>query len=107
MKKSYINDIIVWDASLVSDILKYSSKIYNPQSLTIKTTIDLVEKLTPFLNYIFSTLEKFKNEDEDYHQACCFAISASVYFTRGDDCYDNPSNWCTKHVVLFYAFFWN
>ena len=92
----------------MSDICKYSSKIYNPQSLNIKTTFDLVEKLTPLLNYMFSTLEKFKNENEDYHPECCFIISASVHFTCGDGCcdyHDYHDDWFTKHVVLFFALF--
>ena len=35
MEKSYINDYLDWDASLVCDRFKYSSKIHNPQSLNI------------------------------------------------------------------------
>ena len=70
------------------DKFKYSSKIHNPQSLNIKNTLDLIEKLTPLLNYIFSKIENFIKEDEEYHPSCYFAITASVKFTRGDICYD-------------------
>ena len=44
----------------------YDSLIYNPLSLHIINTFDLVEILTPLFYYIMSALEKFKNEDENY-----------------------------------------
>ena len=47
------------------------------------------------LNYIISTLEKFKNEDEDYHPECCFGTSTSLYFDYG---------WNKKEIVLFNSF---
>ena len=87
------------------DDFKYSSKIHKPQSLNIKNTFDLIEKLTPLLNYIFSNIERFIKEDEEYQPDCYFSITASVEFTHGDICYDTNDYWFTKSVVLFYIFY--
>ena len=57
------------------------------------------------LNYIFSNIEKFIKEDEEYHLDCYFTITASVNFTSGDICYDTDSNSFTKSVVLFYIWY--
>ena len=87
------------------DKFQYSSKIHNPHSLNIKNTFDLIEKLTPLLNYIFSNTERFIKEDEEYQPDCYFPNTASVEFTRGDICYDTNDYWFTNSVVLFYIFY--
>ena len=68
------------------------------KELNITNTFDLVEKLTPLLNYIISTLEKFKNEDEDYHPECCFGLSTSLYFNYVA---------AKKEILLFRDFIWS
>ena len=60
-EKSYTNTILSLNSRDCFDEFKYKSKINNPQSLNIKNTFDLMEKLAPLINYIISNLEKFKN----------------------------------------------
>ena len=60
----------------------YSSTIHNPQSLKIKNTFDLIEKLKPLVNYISSNIKKFIKEDEEYHPDCTFSISVIVDFSN-------------------------
>ena len=57
------------------------------------------------LNYIFSNIEKFIKEDEEYHPDCYFTIYAYVKFTRGDFLYDYHDDWFTKTIVLFRVFY--
>ena len=67
------------------DVFEYSSTIHNPQSLNIKNTFDLIEKLTPLLYYISSNIEKFIKEDEEYRPGeWSFKITASVDFSISD-----------------------
>ena len=57
-------------------------------------------------NHIFSNIEKFIKEDEEYHPDCYFSITANVTFTRGDYFLGYmDGNVFTKNVVLFYIFY--
>ena len=84
VKKKYSTDNISFSVDCLYDEFKYSSTIHNPQSLYIKNTFDLIEKLTPLLFYISSNIEKFIKEDEEYHPDCYFSITVSVDFTNSD-----------------------
>ena len=70
------------------DEFKYFTTINDPQSLNIKNTFDLIEKLNPWLNYISSNIKKIIKEDEEYHPDCDFTITASVDFSNNDFNYD-------------------
>ena len=79
LEESFKNRILLaWDTSNMGDhafnqnfVVKWAflheSKIYNPLSLNITNTFDLVEKLTPSLYFVLSDLEKIKNIDNQNH----------------------------------------
>ena len=64
------------------DEFNYYSTIHNPQSLNIKNTFDLIEKLKPLVNYISSNIKNFIKEDKEYHPDCSFSISVIVDFSN-------------------------
>ena len=72
MKKSYIDDYLIYGFSDPHDKFKYSSKIRNAQSLNIKATFDLIEKLTPLFKYISSNIERFIKEMKNIIQIVIF-----------------------------------
>ena len=81
MEKSYNNYYLDYGFDNPHDEFKYSSTIHNTQSLNIKTTFDLIEKLTPLVKYISSNIEKFIKEDGEYYPDCYFSIGTFVKFT--------------------------
>ena len=105
MEKSYINNYLNYGFSDLHDKFKYSSTIHNAQSLNIKTTFDLIEKLTPLFKYI-SKIEKFIKEDEEYHPDCYFAIGTFVKITFNEVQNNYIYNqWYTNCVILFQLFY--
>ena len=61
-------------------IKKKKKIITNPQSLNIKNTINLFEKLTPLFNYISSNIDEFIRKDVLYHPYCYFSIIVKLHF---------------------------
>ena len=96
MKKSYNNDYLNLDLVILIINFKYSSKIHNAQSLNIKTTSDLIEKLTQLFKCISSNIEKFIKEDEEYMTECYFSIGTFVKFT----CKEVQNNYINKNGIL-------
>ena len=64
VEKRYRTGNICFSVDCLWDEFIYTSTIHNPQSLIIKNTFDLIEKLKPFLNYISSNIKKKKNKNE-------------------------------------------
>ena len=59
--KEYYNAVSLgFDLDCLADVFTYNSIIHNPQSLNIKNTFDLVEKLTPLLYYILNQKRNFR-----------------------------------------------
>ena len=108
MEKSYINDYLNYRVGNPHDKFKYFSKIHNAQSINIKTTFDLIEKLTPLFTYISSNIEKFIKEDEEYMTECYFSVGAFVKFTCNEVQNNYINNeWHTNYVILFQLFLWD
>ena len=85
VEKKYSADNVCFIVDCLYDEFKYSNTIHNPQSLNIKNTFDLIEKLTTLLYYISSNIERFIKEDEEYHPDCYFSITVSVDFSNSDN----------------------
>ena len=84
------------------DEFKYSTTIHNPQSLNIKTTFDLIEKLKPLLYSISSNTEKFIKEDKEYYPGeCSFKITASVDFSISDYINSRYGEFRVREIGLF------
>ena len=106
MEKSYINDYLTYGISDPHDKFEYSSTIRNAQSLNIKTTFDLKEKLTPLFKYVSSNIEKFIKEDEEYHPDCYFSIGTFYKFTCNEVQNNYINNqWYTNCAILFQLFY--
>ena len=106
MEKSYNNHYLYHGSGDPHDEFKYSSTIHNAQSLNIKTTFDLIEKLTPLFKYISSNIEKIIKEDEVYHPNCYFSIGTFVKFTSNEVQNNYINNeWHTNYVILFQLFY--
>ena len=60
VEKNYRAVNLAFYVDYLADEFIYTSTciIHNPQSLNIKNTFDLVEKLTPLLHYISSNIKK-------------------------------------------------
>ena len=58
VEKKYRTGNICFSVDCLWDEFIYTSTIHNPQSLNIKNTFDLIEKLKPLLNYISSNIKK-------------------------------------------------
>ena len=106
VEKSYINDYLNYGFSDPHDKFKYSNTIHNAQSLNIKTTFDLIEKLTPLFKYISSNIERFIKEDEEYCPNCYFSIDTFVKFTCNEVQNNYIKNeWYTNYVILIQLFY--
>ena len=105
VKKIYSMDNIFFSVDSLFDEFCYLSEIHNPQSLNIKNTFDLIEKLTPLLYYISSNIEKFIKEDQEYHPDCYFSITASVDFTNSDYINSRYDTFRVKDIGLFDCFY--
>ena len=106
MEESYNNHYLHHGFCNLHDEFKYSSTIHNAQSLNIKTTFDLIEKLTPLFKYISSNIERFIKEDEEYCPNCYFSIGTFVKFTCNEVQNNYINNeWYTNYVILFQLFF--
>ena len=101
VKNEYSADNIFFGVNCLYDEFKYFSTIHNPQSLNIKDTFDLIEKLTPLLYYISSNIEKFIKEDIEYHPDCYFSITVGVDFSNSNYIYSIR----TQKIGLFDCFY--
>ena len=63
LEDPFINSIYTRHRKICT--LKFLSKEINPPSLEIYSTIELIEKINPFLYFTASCLEKFKNENNN------------------------------------------
>ena len=80
--------------------------VFNAQSLNIKTTFDLIKKITPLFKYISSNIEKIIKEDEEYHTDCYFSIGTLVKYTCNEVQNNYINNqWHTNYVILFELFY--
>ena len=68
----------------------YEGEIYNPLSLNITNSFDLVEKLTPLFYFIVSYLEKFKNEN-NYNSGDTIKLYSYFSSHIGGDIYRTDS----------------
>ena len=105
VKKKYSIDNIFFSVDCLYDEFYYLSEIHNPQSLNIKNTFDLIEKLTPLLYYISSNIEKFIKEDKEYNPDCYFSITASVDFTNSDYTNSRYAEFRVQNIGLFDCFY--
>ena len=77
----------------------YSSTIYNPQSLNIKNTFDIIEKLKPLVNYISSNIESEEESEEEEPK-----INTEQTFKENECviCLTNPPNVLFCNCRLLY-----
>ena len=101
VEKKYRTGNICFSVDCLLDEFIYTSTIHNPQSLNIKNTFDLIEKLKPLLNYISSNIKKFMKEAEEYHPDCSFMITASVDFRNSDYINSQYDKFRTQKIGLF------
>ena len=101
MEKNYRVVNLAFYVDYLADEFIYTSIIHNPQSLNIKNTFDLVEKLTPLLHYISSNIKKFIKESEEYYPGCIFSITTEVDFSESNYANSMYDKFREKYIGLF------